>query len=129
MEFETSIVRGDSRSPRQRDQALEYAYQIVADRLSMLGGEPVTDSAQLLADCISWGKQYTLQRRIRSPESVSKVLLQNGIKLARNRGLFEGEPEVLEKDRQVFVEELRGVIRRIRVVDALARQRMAGALA
>lgn len=109
-------------------RAFADAYQIVADRLSMLGGEPVTDSAELLRDCIAWGKQYTLQRRIRSPESVSKVLLQNGIKLAENRGLFEGEPAVLEKDRRVFVEELRGVIRRIRVIDALARQRMAGAL-
>ncbi len=109
-------------------RAFADAYQIVADRLSMLAGEPVTDSGALLRDCMSWGKQYTLQRRIRSPESVSRVLLQNGIKLAQNRGLFDGEPDVLEKDRQTFVEELRGVIRRIRVIDALARHRMAGAL-
>ena len=81
-----------------------------------------------VSDCLSWGKQYTLQRRIRSPESVSKVLLDNGIKLAENRGLMAGEGTAVEADRALFVEEVRDTIRRIRVVNALAQQRMAGAL-
>ncbi|MCR9097052.1 MAG: glycerol-3-phosphate 1-O-acyltransferase [bacterium] len=109
-------------------RAFVDAYQIVADRLYMSGGEAVEDRADLLSDCLSWGKQYTLQRRIRSPESVSKVLLDNGIKLAENRGLMAGEGTAVEADRALFVEEVRDTIRRIRVVNALAQQRMAGAL-
>ncbi len=104
------------------------AYQIVGDRLSMLGSEPVSDKDAILKDCISWGKQYALQRRIRSSESVSKILLQNGLKLAENRGLFDGEADTLAKERDVFVDEVRDTVRHLRVIDALAAQRMAGAL-
>ena len=109
-------------------RAFVDAYQVVADRLFMSGEAAVEDRADLLADCLSWGKQYTLQRRIRSPESVSKVLLDNGIKLAENRGLMAGEGAALEADRALFVDEVRDTVRRIRVVNALAMQRMAGAL-
>lgn len=104
------------------------AYQIVADRLAMMGGEEVTDTSGLIRDCMTWGKQYTLQRRIRSPESVSKVLLENGVKLAENRGLLGGDPDLVEAGRQLFAKELRETIRRIRVVDALALRRLAGGL-
>jgi len=109
-------------------RAFVDAYQVVADRLYMSGEAPVDDRSDLLSDCLSWGKQYTLQRRIRSPESVSRVLLDNGIKLAENRGLMAGEGAALEADRAIFVDEVRDTIRRIRVVNALAMQRMAGAL-
>ena len=109
-------------------RAFVDAYQVVADRLFMLAGDPVEDPKRMVRDCMAWGKQYTLQRRIRSPESVSKVLLQNGFKLAENRGLFTGDPEALERERAVFVGELRETIRRIRVIDAMAAQRLAGAI-
>lgn len=101
------------------------AYQVVADRLVMLGGEPADDEQKLLHDCMVWGKQYTLQRRIRSAESVSKLLLQNGFKLARNRGLLEGDPESLAAAREAWGAELREVGRRITVIDALAEARRA----
>jgi glycerol-3-phosphate O-acyltransferase len=106
-------------------RAFVEAYQVVADRLVMLGGEPVDDEARLLRDCMVWGKQYTLQRRIRSAESVSKLLLQNGFKLARNRGLIEGEADALVAGREALVAELREVRRRITVIDALAEARRA----
>ena len=104
------------------------AYQIVADRLVMLGSEPVADESKLLSECMVWGKQYTLQRRIRSAESVSKILLQNGFSLARNRGLLVGEPSTLAAARERLVDELRETSRRIDVIDALASARRAGAL-
>ena len=106
-------------------RAFIEAYQVVADRLVMLGGEPVEDEAKLLRDCMVWGKQYTLQRRIRSAESVSKMLLQNGFRIARNRGLVEGEPSALQRGREAWVTELGEVRRRIRVIDALAEARRA----
>ncbi len=103
------------------------AYQVVADRLVMLEGEPAGDEAKLLKECMVWGKQYTLQRRIRSAESVSKLLLQNGLRLAANRGLIEGDPETLQGEREAWVSELREVLRRITVIDAVAEARRAAA--
>ncbi|MCP4035459.1 MAG: glycerol-3-phosphate 1-O-acyltransferase [bacterium] len=108
-------------------RAFVEAYQVVADRLVMLGREPAGDESRLLKDCMVWGKQYTLQRRIRSAESVSKLLLHNGFKLAKNRGLLEGDPEVLAKGREALVDELREVSRRLNVIDALASARRAAA--
>lgn len=110
-------------------RAFLEAYQVVADRLVMLGSEPVADESKLLRDCMVWGKQYTMQRRIRSAESVSKILLQNGLKLARNRGLLDGEPGKIEAARKLLVDELRETGRRINAIDALASARRAGALA
>lgn len=110
-------------------RAFLEAYQIVADRLVMLGSEPVRDESKLLRDCMVWGKQYTLQRRIRSAESVSKILLQNGLSLARNRGLLVGEPDAIEASRRLLVDELRETSRRVNAIDALASARRAGALA
>jgi glycerol-3-phosphate O-acyltransferase len=76
-----------------------------------------------------WGKQYALQRRIRSVESVSKNLLRNGLRLASNRGLLDGESEQIEPGRDRFAAELRTTIRRLDAIDALASARRAGALA
>ncbi|MFT5441852.1 MAG: glycerol-3-phosphate O-acyltransferase [Myxococcota bacterium] len=109
-------------------RAFLEAYQVVADRLVMLGEAPVEDEKKILRDCMVWGKQYTLQRRIRSAESVSKFLLQNGLSLARNRGLLEGEGEALAANRQQLVDDLRESLRRITIIDALASARRAGAL-
>ena len=109
-------------------RAFLEAYQVVADRLVMLGSEPVTDESKLLRECMIWGKQYTLQRRIRSAESVSKILLQNGFSLARNRGLLVGEPDTLAAARECLVDELRETSRRVNAIDALASARRAGAL-
>jgi glycerol-3-phosphate O-acyltransferase len=104
------------------------AYAIVADRLAMLGEDSVTDESKLLRDCMSWGKQYALQRRIRNTESVSKLLLGNGLRLAGNRGLLEGDGPDLAERRKAFAQELRGTTRRINAIDALASVRRAGAL-
>ncbi len=109
-------------------RAFIEAYQVVADRLVMLGGAPVADEAKLLSDCMIWGKQYTLQRRIRSAESVSKLLLENGLKLARNRGLLDDEKDALAPARERLADELREMSRRINAIDALASARRAGAL-
>jgi len=108
-------------------RAFVEAYQVVADRLVMLGGKLADDESRLLKDCMVWGRQYTLQRRIRSAESISRLLLQNGFKLARNRGLLEGDPEALAKGREALVDELREVSRRLNVIDALASARRAAA--
>jgi len=109
-------------------RAFLEAYSIVGDRLEAFGTRRIDDEARLQRECLTWGKQYTLQRRIRSVESVSKTLLGNGIALARNRDLLAGRTVDLAERRRAFADELRETIRRINAIDALASARRAGAL-
>ncbi|MBW2499836.1 MAG: glycerol-3-phosphate 1-O-acyltransferase [Deltaproteobacteria bacterium] len=112
-------------------RAFFEAYGIVADRLVTHEAASVSDEPQLVRDCLAWGKQYLRQRRIRSAESVSKTLLQNGIRLAGNRGLLDGDanrPSDLAERRQRLAREIHDTTRRIDAIDALASARRAGAL-
>jgi glycerol-3-phosphate O-acyltransferase len=109
-------------------RAFLEAYAIVADRLAVQGSEAVADQSDLVRDCLEWGRQYLRQRRIRSAESVSKTLLQNGARLAENRLLLAGEPSELAERRLRLAHELHDTIRRIDAIDALASARRAGAL-
>ena len=104
------------------------SYRVVADVLATLEvGEPAEDAA-VLRDALALGKQYALQRRIRSAESVSKVLFGNALKLARNRGLVEADGPDLNKEREAFAGELREAIRRIDGIESLVAARHAGVL-
>ena len=103
------------------------AYRVVADALELLpdGTAPAED--EILRRCHALGRQYTLQRRILSPESVSLVLFATALRLARNRDLLNA-PDVRER-RRAFAEEVRQVLRRIDAVDALVAARQAGVIA
>ncbi len=102
------------------------SYQVVADAL--VGhdpGKPVDPNA-FLSGCIPLAKQYALQRKIHSQESISKVYFQNALRLARNRGLLEpGGPEVRER-RAAFRVEIADAVRRVDAIDALAAARRLG---
>ena len=102
------------------------AYRVVGDVLEQRDPAEEVDEKRLLDACLALGRQYSLQRHIRSEESVSKVLFGNGLKLARNRGLLAtGGPE-LAAQRSAFAEQLRQVLRRVDAVEALVRARHAG---
>ena len=102
------------------------AYHVVSDALARSEGSARVDSGPFLDHCLALGTQYHLQRRIRSPESVSKVLFDNALRLARNRGLLEPGPTDLAERRRAFAEELRGAIRRAEAIEVLAASRRAG---
>ncbi len=104
------------------------AYSIVADRLVVLEDRPVEDDKVLVREALAWGRQYLLQRRVRSGESVSKDLLSNALRLADNRCLLRGASEDLAADRAAFAYELRETVRRIDAIEALASARRAGSL-
>ena len=112
-------------APRVLRPFLE-AYRVVADVLER--GDPATPVAEneLLAACLALGKQYELQRRIMSAESVSKALFSNGLALAKNRGLVAtGTPDLAER-RRAFAAEVRDAIRRVDAMSALVAARYAG---
>jgi glycerol-3-phosphate O-acyltransferase len=98
-------------------------YMVVADRLAAHPPGPV-DETTFLDECIGVGRQYRLQQRIHSPESISKELFKNALSLAAGRGLLAdpgpdpGEAADLAHQREAFAVELREVVDR---VDSLRR--------
>jgi glycerol-3-phosphate O-acyltransferase len=96
------------------------AYRLVADVLASDDG--LADDAEVIRRAFGLGRQYVAQRRLRSSESVSVLLFQTALQLARNRGLFE-PGEDLPKRRAAFLTELRGLIRRLDRIEDLAVRR------
>ncbi|HVW34020.1 MAG TPA: 1-acyl-sn-glycerol-3-phosphate acyltransferase, partial [Acidimicrobiia bacterium] len=96
------------------------AYMVVADRLAAHPPGPI-DEASFLDECIGVGRQYRLQQRIHSTESISKELFRSALALAGGRGLLaEGsDPDA----RAAFAAELSEVTDRI---DSLRRLALAG---
>jgi glycerol-3-phosphate O-acyltransferase len=103
-----------------------HAYRVVADALVLEKPDATFDHNAFLGRCMGLGKQYLLQRRIESAESVSKVLFDTALKLARNRELLDPGPADLVERRRAFAEEIRAAIRRTDAIELLAKSRVAG---
>jgi glycerol-3-phosphate O-acyltransferase len=102
------------------------AYRVVADALARWDAAVPVEDGPFLASCLALGKQYTLQRRIRSPESVSKVLFQTALRLAANRRLVAAGDVAAGERRRAFAAEIALVVRRIDAIEALAAARRSG---
>src|SRR6058998_1476512 len=101
-------------------------YRVVADALERRPLDAAFQEDEFLRGCLALGRQYELQRRILSPESVAKTLFATALRLARNRSLVDpGAPDLAAR-RRAFAEEVRRVIRRIDAIDALVAARHAG---
>ena len=102
------------------------AYRVVADALVRLRpGDQLVES-RFLTDCLNLGRQYGLQRRIHSAESVSKALFETALRLVRNRQLIDPHAPALAERRSAFAGEIRDALRRVDAIDALALKRHAG---
>jgi glycerol-3-phosphate O-acyltransferase len=96
------------------------AYRLVADVLAHDSRPAITDS-DVVREALGLGRQYVAQRRLRSSESVSTLLFQTALQLARNRGLFEGDDRAAR--RAAFLAELRDLVRRLDRIEDLAIRR------
>jgi glycerol-3-phosphate O-acyltransferase len=96
------------------------AYRIVADVL--VHDDGLFDDAEVVRRALGLGRQYVAQRRLRSSESVSALLFQTALQLARNRGLLEPGPDVGSR-RAAFLAELRDLVRRLDQIEDLAIRR------
>ena len=99
------------------------AQLVVADRLVAVGaGRPIEKGA-LLDECDRVGEQMLLQRRLHSPESVSRELFTSAIDLKDNLGLLapaEGEsPEDLQRRRTEHLEFVTSLIDRAQLIESL----------
>ncbi len=87
------------------------AYHIVADRLAALDQD--YDEDEFLDECLRVGKQWALQDRIASDESITQELFKTALRLAAHRGLLDPETPHLDKARRDFAEEISKVCARI----------------
>jgi len=104
------------------------AYRVVSDVLERQDPATPSDTNALLGQSLALGKQYRLQRRIQGTESVSRVLFETALRLARNRGLLESGTPGLGARRAAFAREIREAIRRVDGIAALAASRRAGVI-
>jgi glycerol-3-phosphate O-acyltransferase len=104
------------------------AYRVVADALLQQPPDAPVDDGPFLGRCLALGRQYQLQRRVRSPESVSKVLFETALKLARNWGLLDTGAAETAARRREFADGIRDALRRTDAIAALAATRRAGLL-
>ncbi len=95
------------------------AYLVVAEVLERRPPEESVDRDGLVEEALALGRQYHLQRRIHSGESVSVVLFATALDLAANRGLLGSGAEAAE-ERRALAEEIRVTLRAIDAIDALA---------
>jgi glycerol-3-phosphate O-acyltransferase len=100
------------------------AYYVVADRLAAHPVDAPVDKGAFLAECVNVGKQYLMQRRLQSPECVSKELFGNALLLAANRNLLKPGDVTLAARRAAFKKELTALVAAVGAIDALDQQRM-----
>lgn len=94
------------------------AYLVLADCLADRGDGGVAED-DLLADSLAVGRQWALQRKVSSEESISLELFRTALALARHRGLLEGGDGV-GTAREAFAAELRDSVRRVNIIGAIA---------
>lgn len=105
------------------------AQLVLAERLSARDpGRPVTEK-EFLAECSGVGRQMLLQGRLHGPESLSRELFSNALKLAGNLDLTGPGDEDLTRRRHAFAARLHDLVRRVITIDeidAASRQEVAG---
>jgi len=103
------------------------AYFIVADRLAAQAPDAKIDKKKLTEECVKVGRQYVLQKRLSSPECVSREVFGNALSLAANRDLLKpGTPDLADR-RRAFADELASVVERLAAIDRLDQARHAAA--
>jgi glycerol-3-phosphate O-acyltransferase len=93
------------------------AYRVVADELVATEG-PIADEKEFISSALERGSRERLTGRVEADESISKVLMQSALSLARNRGLLDDDNDA----RRAFAAEIAAVCDRAvaiaRVADA-----------
>ena len=85
-------------------------YLVVADRLAARDPREPIEEPRFLDECRAVGGQWLLQRRLHSPESVSRELFATALRLARHRDLVDPGREEVAARRREFLAEVRGAV-------------------
>jgi glycerol-3-phosphate O-acyltransferase len=98
------------------------AYLVVGECLAAHRPAEELEEERFLEECLGVARQWRMQRRLESEESVSLELLRTGLRLARHRELFAAGDEALASRRAAFAAELRGTVREIGAIADMARR-------
>ena len=99
------------------------AYLLVADRLLLDERGEDFDESAFLDECLRVGRQWVLERRLASEESLSTEMFAAALRLARHRDLFAtSDPGLLDR-RVAFLREIDGVRRDVESIGEIARRR------
>lgn len=84
------------------------AYRIVAEQLVLSEDDAAPDPERLVEDCLNLGRQWAMQRRVASEESVSAEMFRTALKMARHRGLLDpaADPTELANRRRALAVQL-----------------------
>lgn len=82
------------------------AYLVVAEGLAARPATGPVDQEPFVAECLGVARQWRLQQRIGSTESVSAELFRSALRLAANRGLLEPEGNGTTERRSAFAAEV-----------------------
>ncbi|GAA2623828.1 lysophospholipid acyltransferase [Paractinoplanes durhamensis] len=94
------------------------AYHVVAERLTAWPDDEPFEASFFLDECLRVGRQWALQKRLASEESVSLELFKPALRLAGHRGLVTAGPATAER-REEFREQVREAVRRVHVIAGL----------
>jgi glycerol-3-phosphate O-acyltransferase len=95
------------------------AYHLVADRLAA-HEDATVEETPFLDECLRVGRQWAMQGRLGSEESVSLELFKPALRLAGHRDLLTSTAPHLHKRRTDFRDEIRLTLRRVAVVADLS---------
>jgi glycerol-3-phosphate O-acyltransferase len=96
------------------------AYAVVSERLAARDPRAPVEKDAFLAECEGVARQYRMQQRIGSGESISRELFATALKLADNRDLVDAGREELAARRHEFAAEVTDAVRCIGVIRELA---------
>ncbi len=102
------------------------AYLVIASRLAEADPASAVDGDALVQECLGIARQDWLMHRLHSPESISRDLMQGGLKLADNRGLLTVGGDDVRQQREGFRDELRTAVERVGVIRRAAMAQIEG---
>lgn len=120
---ETVLERAGTLSSDMMLRPFIEAYGLVADTLLDADPSVAIEEAGFIEACEARGQRYLAERRLRHPESVSRILFRSGLMLARHRGVWDAGPDTLKR-RTDFANCLWAVARRMDVVHGIAARRV-----
>ena len=82
------------------------AYGVVANALLTLDNDTYEDEKSLVEACVFVGEEMHWMGKIHRVESVSKPFLQNGIRLAKNKGLIPSIKKPKKREIKAFIKSL-----------------------
>ena len=89
------------------------SYTVVFEILARMGADEQIDKESFVEKALKQGRQAYMLRRITSEASIGKILFENGLKLATNKGLTEESSADVIKQRKRMLREFRELSRRM----------------